>query len=79
MYVSAISFLVLFLSVDICCLQAKTCPECFFIISSQGGAIQLRFQPHHGKYLAVVSEKMISILDAKTLHIYRSDLQVDNQ
>uniref|UniRef100_I1NPI5 LisH domain-containing protein n=1 Tax=Oryza glaberrima TaxID=4538 RepID=I1NPI5_ORYGL len=50
-----------------------SCVNCVRVFN--GGAIQLRFQPHHGKYLAVVSEKMISILDAETLHIYRSDLQ----
>ncbi|KAL5226984.1 hypothetical protein ABZP36_015249 [Zizania latifolia] len=50
-----------------------SCMTCVRVFN--GGATQLRFQPHHGKYLAAASEKMISILDAETLHIYRSDLQ----
>ncbi|KAG8051406.1 hypothetical protein GUJ93_ZPchr0001g30712 [Zizania palustris] len=50
-----------------------SCVTCVRVFN--GGATQLRFQPRHGKYLAAASEKMISILDAETLHIYRSDLQ----
>lgn len=46
------------------------------ILSSQGGATQLRYQPRQGKYLAAASEKMISILDAETLQVCRNALQV---
>lgn len=47
----------------------------FHILSSQGSATQLRFQPRQGKYVAATSEK-ISILDAETLQVCRSPLQV---
>ncbi|KAM3330982.1 hypothetical protein ACQJBY_027211 [Aegilops geniculata] len=45
------------------------------ILSSQGGATQLRYQPRQGKYLAAASEKMISILDAETLQVCRNALK----
>ena len=46
------------------------------ILSSQGGATQMRFQPRKGKYLAAASEKVIYILDGETQHACRSPLQV---
>ncbi|KAG8053226.1 hypothetical protein GUJ93_ZPchr0001g31078 [Zizania palustris] len=32
----------------------------------KGGSSQLRFQPHHGRYLAAASENVVSILDVET-------------
>ena len=49
------------------------------ILSSQGGATQLRYQPRQGKYLAAASEKMISIMDAETLQVCRNALKVRYQ
>jgi WD40 repeat protein len=49
------------------------------LLSSQGGATQMRFQPRKGKYLAAASEKAIYILDGETQHACRSPLQVRYQ
>ncbi|KAJ9688537.1 hypothetical protein PVL29_014276 [Vitis rotundifolia] len=32
----------------------------------KGGTIQMRFQPHHGRYLAAAAEGVVSILDVET-------------
>jgi hypothetical protein len=56
----------------------KCAPVTICIFSLQGGATRLRFQPRQGKYLAAASEKGISILDAETLQVCRTPLQVGN-
>lgn len=53
------------------CIPVTNCT-----LSLQGRATQLRFQPRQGKYLAAASEKAISILDAETLQVCRTPLQV---
>ncbi|CAL4962715.1 unnamed protein product [Urochloa decumbens] len=50
-----------------------SCVTCVRVFN--GGATQLRFQPHQGKYLAAASEMAISILDAETLQVCRTPLQ----